>query len=189
MMTLTYEKLAKEAIETLNKTLQDDFFKYKVLEISQLISLLNEKNKLVCIFGNGGSAADAQHFAAELVSTYKRKDRKPYKAIALTTDSSIITACSNDFNYESIFTRQIKAFKEIVGLSIGLSTSGKSKNVLDALNYAKKIGSKTCLICGDNEIKSDKIDIVIKVPSKNTGTIQTITQVLYHSICEVLEES
>ena len=136
--------------------------------------------------GNGGSAADAQHLAAELIGRYK-KNRDPLKAIALTTDTSIITAWSNDFEYESIFARQLNAFENNIGLAIGLSTSGKSKNVLKALKYSKEINSTTCLICGDNELSYENIDFIIKVPSKDTGTIQTVTQVIYHSICQALE--
>ena len=94
---------------------------------------------------------------------------------------------SNDFEYESIFTRQLNAFENNIGLSIGMSTSGKSKNVLNALQYSNKINSTTCLICGNNELNYENIDFVIKVPSKDTGTIQTVTQVIYHSICQALE--
>lgn len=185
---MTYKLIAKDILETINKTLNDDILNSQILEISELIRSFDNKNKLVCLFGNGGSAADAQHFAAELVCTYKSRERKPYKAIALTTDSSIITAWSNDFNYDLIFIRQIEAFSSLLGISIGLSTSGKSKNVISALNYSKDIGLKTILFCGDHEIKNTNIDLIIKIPSKNTATIQTITQMLYHAICENLEE-
>ena len=185
---MSYKHLAKEVLETINKTIKDALINSQIFEVSELIRISDKKNKLVCIFGNGGSAADAQHFSAELVCTYKKNERKPYKAIALTTDTSIITAWANDFNYDSIFTRQIEAFSGILGLSIGLSTSGQSKNVLDGLNYSKKIGLKTILICGDQTINDKNIDITLKIPSKNTATIQTVTQVLYHSICELLEE-
>ena len=128
-------------------------------------------------------------FQQNLFALIKKMRGSPIKSIALTTDTSILTVWANDFNYESIFTRQIEAFSGILGLSIGLSTSGQSKNVLDGLNYSKKIGLKTILICGDQKINDKNIDITIKIPSKSTSTIQTVTQVLYHSICEVLEES
>ena len=94
---------------------------------------------------------------------------------------------ANDFEYETIFTRQLNAFENYIGLSIGMSTSGKSKNVLKALKYSKEINSTTCLICGNNELSYENVDFVIKVPSKDTGTIQTVTQVIYHSICQALE--
>ncbi len=184
---MTYNKEASNVIETLKNTLGNDEFQEKILNIASVIEKINKDGKITAIFGNGGSAADAQHFAAELVCTYKDRDRKPYRAIALTTDTSIITAWSNDFEYESIFTRQLNAFENNIGLSIGMSTSGKSKNVLNALQYSNKINSTTCLICGNNELNYQNIDFVIKVPSKDTGTIQTVTQVIYHSICQALE--
>ena len=103
-----------------------------------MIEKINNDGKITAIFGNGGSAADAQHFAAELVCTYKSRNRKPYKAIALTTDTSIITAWANDFEYESIFARQLKHLENNIGFIIGLSTSGKSKNVIKSTRILKK---------------------------------------------------
>ena len=102
-------------------------------QIERIVLLCIERYKSdnkILFCGNGGSAADCQHFAAELVCTYKNRYRKPYKAIALTTDTSIITAWSNDLDFDTIFSRQIQAFEGITGLSIGLSTSGTSKNVI-----------------------------------------------------------
>ena len=184
---MTYNKEALNVIETLQSTINNEKFEDKILNIAHLIKKINNDGKITAIFGNGGSASDAQHFAAELVCTYKDRDRKPYRAIALTTDTSIITAWSNDFEYESIFARQLNAFENNIGLVIGLSTSGKSKNVLRALEYSKKINCTTCLICGKNELNYENVDFIIKVPSKDTGTIQTVTQVIYHSICQALE--
>ena len=126
-------------------------------------------------------------FRSWVSCTYKDRNRSPFKAIALTTDSSIITAWSNDIDFDSIFSRQIQAFGGITGLSIGLSTSGKSKNVINALEASKNLGITTCLICGDNKIASYEYDFIFKIPSKDTPTIQTVTQVIYHSICELLE--
>ena len=184
---MTYNEEASNVIETLNRTLSNNGLRDKILKIASLIETINKEGKITAIFGNGGSAADAQHFAAELVCTYKDRNRKPYRAIALTTDTSIITAWSNDFEYESIFARQLKAFENNIGLTIGMSTSGKSKNVLKGLQYSNQINAISCLICGDNELIYEDIDFVIKVPSKETGTIQTVTQVIYHSICQALE--
>ena len=107
--------------------------------------------------------------------------------MALTSDTAIITAWANDFEYETIFKRQIEAFGESAGFIIGLSTSGKSKNVIKALNYAKNNNITTCLISGDNKLEFEDYDFMIKIPSKDTATIQTVTQVIYHSICDVLE--
>ncbi len=177
-----------KVINALTKTNEEQQFQKKITSIAQEINKKTSGNKITAIFGNGGSAADAQHFVAELVCTYKSKDRKPYKAIALTTDSSILTAWSNDNDYESIFARQLEALGETIGLSIGLSTSGKSKNVIKALNYSKSNNLNTCLICGENDLDYSDFDIVLKIPSKDTATIQTVTQVIYHSICDALEK-
>ena len=147
-----------------------------------------KENKSIFWCGNGGSAADSQHMAAELMGGLRSHDRRPVKSIALTTDSSFITAWSNDTDFASIFTRQIEAFEGITGLTIGLSTSGQSKNVINALEFSKNIGITTCLICGDNQIPLDKFDFILKIPSKDTATVQTVTQVLYHSICELVED-
>ncbi len=184
---MPYNKEASNVVETLNRTLSNNRIQDKILKIASLIKTINKEGRITAIFGNGGSASDAQHFAAELVCTYKDRKRKPYRAIALTTDTSIITAWSNDFEYESVFERQLKAFENNIGLTIGMSTSGKSKNVLKGLQYSNEINSTTCLICGENELNYENIDFVIKVPSKDTGTIQTVTQVIYHSICQALE--
>ena len=184
---MPYNKEAYNVIETLKSSLSNNEFQDKIFNIASLIEEINKAGKITAIFGNGGSASDAQHFAAELVCTYKDRNRKPYRAIALTTDTSIITAWSNDFEYESIFARQLNAFENNIGLAIGMSTSGKSKNVLKALKYSKDMNSTNCLICGQNEINYENIDFVFKVPSKDTGTIQTVTQVIYHSICQALE--
>ena len=185
---MTFSTNSKKVIEALNKTLKNNLFQQQVNSIAKRIKEINSENKITLIFGNGGSAADSQHFAAELVCSYKNRSRKPYKAIALTTDTSIITAWSNDIEFDSIFTRQIEAFKGTTGLTIGLSTSGKSKNVINALEFSKNIGITTCLICGDNQMSSDKFDFILKIPSKDTATVQTVTQVLYHSICELVED-
>ena len=185
---MTFSTNSKKVIEALNETLKNDFFQHQVNNIAKRIKEINLENKITLIFGNGGSAADSQHFAAELVCTYKNRNRKPYRAIALTTDTSIITAWSNDTDFASIFTRQIEAFEGITGLTIGLSTSGQSKNVINALEFSKNIGITTCLICGDNQMPLDKFDFILKIPSKDTATVQTVTQVLYHSICELVED-
>ena len=184
---MAYFTNSKKVIEALSQTVKNDLFQHQINNIAKKIKEINLENKVTLIFGNGGSAADSQHFAAELVCTYKNRSRKPYKAIALTTDTSIITAWSNDIDFDKIFSRQLKAFEGIAGLSIGLSTSGTSKNVIDALELSKNMGINTCLICGDNQIPLNKFDFILKIPSKDTATVQTVTQVIYHSICDLLE--
>ncbi len=182
------ERTFNDAIYTLEKCVKDEIFLKKIQNISESIIAANAKDKFTAIFGNGGSAADSQHWAGELVCTYLKKERKTYKAISLTTDTSIITAWANDFNYDEIFKRQIESLGNSLGFCIGLSTSGQSKNVLSGLQRAKEFDARTCLIAGENAKENSFIDLLLKIPSKNTGTIQSVTQVIYHSVCEELED-
>ncbi len=156
-------------------------------EIANEIKQATKYKKITSIFGNGGSAADAQHWAAELTCTYKSKTRTPFLAQALTTDTSILTAWSNDSSFNEVFSRQIFALSSLNGLSIGLSTSGSSLNVLNALKEAKKHKAKTVLISGSSAKSFPFIDLHIKFNSTDTPTIQILTQMLYHSVCEFLE--
>lgn len=156
-------------------------------EIANDIKKATQEKKITTIFGNGGSAADAQHWAAELTCTYKSKERQPFLAQALTTDTSILTAWSNDLSFDDVFRRQIFALSSLNALSIGLSTSGSSLNVLNALKEAKKNNAKTVLISGSSAEGNSFIDLHIKFNSTDTPTIQLLTQMLYHSVCEFLE--
>lgn len=185
---MIYEYLSSKIIETLEKTILQNTISSQVEIIAKLIKKINDDNKIIVIFGNGGSAADSQHFAGELMCTYKNKKRRPLKALALTTDTSIITAWANDFSFESVFERQIEGFNNQIGLAIGLSTSGKSRNVLNGLRKAEEFGIKTCLISGELTDKIPKIDFSIEIPSRDTEIIQTITQVIYHAICQQIEK-
>ena len=155
--------------------------------IAQEIMETVSNSKIICIFGNGGSAADSQHWAAEMVCTYRSKERDAIPAIALTTDTSIITAWSNDFDYSDIFSRQIKAFRKQIGLAIGLSTSGQSRNVLNGLGLAQKYGMRTILISGNGTNKNGQVKMHVQLPSMDTPVIQSMTQMLYHGVCEYLE--
>ena len=118
-----------------------------ILRISELIIESLKKGGKLIIFGNGGSASDAQHIAAELVGRFK-KDRPALPAIALTTNTSIITALANDFGYEVVFARQIEALAGKLDIALGISTSGKAKNVTLGLKQAKKMGLKTIALTG-----------------------------------------
>ena len=118
-----------------------------VLHVAGLLLSSYHSNRLVCIYGNGGSA-DAQHFSAELVATFDKFSRPPLPVVSLTTDTSFITAWSNDYSFDQIFSRQIQAFQSLLFLSIGLSTSGTSPNVLTGLKLSHSLGHKTILITG-----------------------------------------
>ena len=125
----------------------------KVLQI--IIHCIKHGNKIV-VFGNGGSAADAQHIAAELVGKFQ-KDRSSFPAIALTTDSSVITSIGNDFSFENIFSRQCEGLASKDDVAIGISTSGNSENVVRAINIANEAGCETLAICGYDGGKVKKI--------------------------------
>ncbi len=152
----------------------------------EMIELLNNKNQIF-LCGNGGSAADAQHIATELVSRFY-KERKALNAEALTVNTSTLTAIGNDYNYNRIFTRQLEAKAKRGDMLIGLSTSGKSKNVIDALTYAKECGLTTVLLMGDFDNDLEVVDYMIKIPSKITPRIQEAHIFVGHLVCEYVEE-
>ena len=158
-----------------------------IRESSQLlVDTFRSGNKLL-LCGNGGSAADAQHIAAELVGRYKL-ERNPIPAIALTTDSSVITAISNDFGYANVFDRQVEALANKNDVLIGISTSGKSINILNALKTANKKGCKTISLGGGSGGLLKQIcNVSIIVPSKDTARIQEMHIFIGHTICHLIE--
>ncbi len=142
----------------------------------------------VFTFGNGGSAADAQHIACELVGRFLI-ERPPLRAEALTTDTATITSIANDYGYDAIFTRQLEGKARAGDVAIGLSTSGNSPNVVAALATARKMGVKTIAITGDGGGKCGALaDVLLAVPSSDTPRIQEATVVIYHILCELIEQ-
>lgn len=179
----------EEAIQNLNLLKEDAQTLQSIQTISDwIISAIESGNKLM-ICGNGGSAADSQHMAGEFLCRFYQ-NRIPLPAIALTTDTSTLTAISNDFAYEVVFSRQIKALGKPNDVLLGISTSGSSKNVLMAFQTAKEIGIRTVLLTGsfDREIAKFS-DLVIKVPSKDTPRIQEMHLLIEHIISELVERS
>ncbi len=154
--------------------------------IEMIISSIEQGHKIV-LFGNGGSAADAQHIAAELIGRFKI-ERNSLPAIALTTDSSIITSLSNDYSFDMIFERQCEGLVLKDDVVIGISTSGTSKNVERGIIASKKKGAKTIALLGSNggTIKNI-VDLDIIVDSEITSQIQEVHRVIYHIICEHVE--
>lgn len=157
-------------------------------EMAMLISSAFKSGNKLLICGNGGSAADSQHIAAEFVSAFSKKiSRKGLPAIALTVDSSILTAYSNDFGFDGVFSRQVEALGSMNDILLVLSTSGNSKNCLMAVEQAKNIGMKTLGFCGiDGDLKT-KVDVCLNVESRNTQHIQEIHQLAYHALVELVE--
>ena len=147
---------------------------------------VNKGNKIV-FFGNGGSAADAQHLSTELTVRFS-KDRKSIPALSLVTDTSTISAIGNDFGFEHIFSRQIEALGKKGDVAIGISTSGKSENVINGLKYAKKIGMKCIVFTGKNFKDNENIvDEIISVPAINTSRIQEVHIMIGQMLCNALE--
>jgi D-sedoheptulose 7-phosphate isomerase len=150
------------------------------------IECLKNGNKIL-IFGNGGSAADAQHIAAELVGRFK-SDRIALPAIALTTDSSVLTSISNDFGYEFLFSRQVEALANEGDVVIGITTSGKSKNVIAALKKSSELNCQTIGLSGSKDsIMNEICDINLKAPSDDTPRIQEMHIIIGHIICHLID--
>ena len=158
-----------------------------VLEIANKILDIIQNKGVVYLFGNGGSAADAQHVAAELVGRFK-VERKPLPAEAFTRNTSILTAIGNDYGFSQIFVRQVRARVQKNDLVVGISTSGRSKNVIEALSESKKIGAHTIGFTGKNpnDLKSVS-DICLCVPSTETPRIQEAHILTWHIICDLVE--
>lgn len=155
--------------------------------INKILECIKEGKKIV-IFGNGGSAADAQHMAAEFIGRYKL-ERKSIPAISLTTDSSVLTSIGNDYSFSEVFSRQCESLVNVKDIVIGISTSGKSENVKKGLLVAKNRGATTIGILGKDggDIK-DVCDISIIVKEQDTPKIQEVHRVIIHIICEIVEE-
>jgi len=161
----------------------------EILEIADLIIDALKKNGKVILFGNGGSASDSQHIAAELVGRFK-KDRKGLAAIALTTNTSVLTSIANDYGYDIVFARQIEALAQKNDIVIGISTSGKAKNVACGIRQAKKMGLKTIALAGSDGGELAKLaDVSLIVPSSVTARIQEAHITIGHILCELIEES
>ena len=155
----------------------------------ETVRLALQAGNKVLFFGNGGSASDAQHLAAEFVVRYY-KQRAPLAAIALTTDTSIITAHGNDYSFDTIFDRQIEALAKSGDIAIGLSTSGNSANVVNGLKMAKQVGCKTIAFTGETGGElADIADECICIPSPETARIQEGHIIVGHYLCEALDSA
>ncbi len=174
-----------------SRRVQEEFLKRegeKILDVAKLLAEVFKKGGKLLVFGNGGSAADAQHLAGELVNRFK-KERKPLAAIALTTDTSVLTAISNDYDYSLVFAKQIEALGKKGDVALGISTSGNSPNVLKALEVAKDLGLYTVGLSGGEGGKMKGLcDYLILVPSKETPRIQEGHLLFLHLVSELVEE-
>jgi len=161
----------------------------EIVEMAHIIGTALREGRKVVFFGNGGSAADAQHISAELVGKFK-KARPPLRALALTTNTSILTAIGNDFSFEEIFSRQVSANLERGDVAVGISTSGRSKNVILGVQEAAKIGAKTiALTGGDGGLLATLCDHKVIVPSNDTQRIQECHIMIGHVVCELIDDA
>ena len=171
-------EIIQKVIDTMNEPLE------KATKL--VVKTLKAGNKIL-LFGNGGSAADAQHIAAELTGRYKT-ERKGLAGIALTTDTSVLTAIGNDYGYDRIFDRQVESLATKGDLLIGISTSGNSKNIVNALKVGQKLGCKTLGLTGyDGGAINKYCDVSLIVPSNETPRIQEMHILFGHIFCEIID--
>ncbi len=164
-------------------------YREAVLEVGRLMSSALKRGNKILLFGNGGSAADAQHIAAEIVGRFKR-ERGGLPAIALTTDTSVLTAVGNDYGFERIFERQIEALCREGDVAVGISTSGNSENVVRALRRANELGAITVAFTGGSGGRVVEVArYAFVVPSADTPRIQECHITLGHVLCEIIDSA
>ena len=178
----------KKSYETKQKVYEDEELLNKIEQVSKLCIALYKSNKKTILAGNGGSAADAQHIAAELVGRYGF-DRDSLASLALTTDTSALTAIGNDYGYDKVFSRQLEGMGQDGDLFIGISTSGNSLNIINAFHSAKKKNITTVALVGKDGGEMAKLaDIALVVPSDSTPRIQESHILIGHIICDIIEK-
>jgi D-sedoheptulose 7-phosphate isomerase len=184
-MNMTHSNFAEhlEIVELVRETLAEPINK-----IGSLLAQSLAKDGTLLWCGNGGSASDSQHLAAELVGRFK-KNRRPLRSVALTTDTSVLTCVANDFSYDDIFARQVEALGRPGDVLIGISTSGNSENILSAFKVAKKIGLITVALLGKGGGPAkDLAEHTLIIPSETTARIQESHILIGHILCELIEE-
>lgn len=177
-----------ESINTLTQVLNDDKIINLIERISKVLCKVSQENGNIFFAGNGGSAADSQHLAAELIGRFQI-NRKPIKAQALTTDTSILTSIGNDYSFKDIFKRQIEALGKKGDSLIVMSTSGNSTNIINLIQEAKRKEIITIGLTGEKTSKlSNLCDYIINVPSDNTARIQEAHILIGHIVCGNIED-
>lgn len=157
-----------------------------ILEAAQAIAHAFRAGRKVLLFGNGGSAADSQHIAAEFMNRFQI-ERPPLPAIALTTDTSLLTSISNDYAFDEVFSKQVKALGKKGDIAIGISTSGNSANVLKAIRVARKLGMVTIALTAEGGKIASNADIALVVPSRSTPRIQEAHITIGHILCDLTD--
>lgn len=175
-----------ESIQVKSALIEKDLLTIRTIAATIINSFKNGHH--LYLMGNGGSAADAQHIAGELVGRYK-KDRRPLPATAFTTDTSILTAIANDYGFDHCFVKQVEAFVKKGDVVIGISTSGRSVNIINALKRAKELGAFTIAFTGaEGGSLKDYASLCLLVPSTNTPRIQEAHITIAHIICSIIEK-
>jgi D-sedoheptulose 7-phosphate isomerase len=184
------ESIRRSVAESLR--LKESFFatnEEKIAAVAREICRTLEHGNKVLLFGNGGSAADAQHIAAEWVGRFSR-ERRPLAAIALTTNTSILTSLGNDYGYEQVFTRQVRALGRPGDIAIAISTSGNSPNVCEAAAVAREMGLTTVGLTGSDGGKlSTAVQYHLHVPHKSAARVQEVHIMIGHILCELVDEN
>jgi D-sedoheptulose 7-phosphate isomerase len=179
----------KQSLAALERTAQDTALLAAARKIAEVIVAALRAGKKLLIIGNGGSAADAQHIAAEIVGRYKQ-ERPAYAAMALTTDTSALTAIANDYGFEQVFARQVEGLGQRGDVLLALSTSGRSQNILAALRVARERGLVTIGFTGlKGEALGASCDHLLVAPSDDTPVIQQIHLAIAHGICDEIEQT
>ncbi len=186
-MTNLIRKQLQQSLDTLTRVLHDETIHTTVVEAGRLTAEAMKSGKKLMVCGNGGSAADAQHLVAEFVSRLT-VDRPALRAIALTTDTSILTAIGNDYSYDNVFERQVEALANPGDVLLAISTSGNSKNCVKALKLARSMGVRTVAYTGnDGGAMKEHAELNVIIPSKTTMNIQESHLALEHIFCMVVE--
>ena len=178
----------KESVEVKEALLSNPQSTATIAQIAELCTKAYQEGNKVIWAGNGGSAADAQHMAGEMVSKFYF-DRPALTSIALTTDTSIITAIANDYGYEHVFSRQLQANARRGDVFIGISTSGNSRNLVESLDTCRELGVTAVALVGTSPCLMDRWDYVVKIPSTSTPRIQECQTLIGHIICCIVEEN
>lgn len=182
---MTVEEIFQKSAEVHQRSFADNA--EKIQEAVRLLTSAFKNGKKILIFGNGGSASDSQHMAAEFVGRFQ-KERRGLPAVALTADTSVLTALSNDYGFDIVFSRQIEALGEEGDIALGISTSGNSSNVVRGVEAARLKGMKIVVLTGQDGGKLRGLaDICIAVPSKVTARVQESFLLIEHVICELVE--
>lgn len=166
-------------------------FEEKIQSALAVLRFVVKEHHPILVCGNGGSAADAEHIVAELVGAFLHRDRPPVNAISLVSNAALVTAIANDYSYDDVFSRQVWAHcSDGAGALIAISTSGRSKNVLSAMSLANELGMPVILFTREDPTRELPIvpSVVFDIPFATTAEVQQAHQVIYHRLCQLLEE-